>query len=187
QQVVDDSHTAWTTTGSWTLGDNPGYDGDVHFSPAGNGSSAATWSFPVVPGKTYRVAATWTAWSNRASDAPFTIASGGATLGTPSVDQRRAPSGFTGAGGSWQSLGTFVATGPVLTVTLSNDADGYVIADAILLQLVTTGSAASADTRDPVATSSDGVAPPSAVASDDSSRALPASTVAAMTTKSLSA
>ncbi len=183
QQIVDDSDPAWTTTGSWTLGYSPGYEGDVHFSAAGNGSSTATWSFAVVPGQTYNVAATWTAQSNRATNAPYTVASGGATLGTVAVNQQRAPSGFTAAGGTWQGLGTFVATGPILTVTLSNQANNYVIADAILLQLVTGQSAASADLRGPGASSSGGGIVSAAAASDGSSRALTPLTVVATSIK----
>ncbi len=184
QQIVDDSDPAWTTTGSWTLGYNPGYEGDVHFSAAGTGSSTATWTFPVVPGQTYDVAATWTAYPNRATNAPYTIASGGATLGTAAVNQQLAPSGFTAAGGTWQGLGTFVATGPILTVTLSNLANGYVIADAILLQLVTGGSDASADTRAPGASSSDGATAIAGAVSDGSTQPLRAFAAAAATTSS---
>jgi hypothetical protein len=137
QQVVADTSPAFSTAGSWTPGFNlGGYSGDVKFSPAGDGSSTATWTFAVVPGQTYNLSATWTAWSNRATNAPYTIASGGTTLGTATVNQQNAPSGFTLGGVTWQGLGTFVATGSILTVTLSNNANGYVIADDMLLQLV---------------------------------------------------
>jgi hypothetical protein len=150
QQIIDDGDPAWVTAGPWTLGTNPGYQGDVHFSPAGDGSSTASWTFSVIPGQKYSVAATWTTAANRATNAPYTISSGGTTLGTATVNQQQAPSGFSDAGASWQSLGTFTATGNTLTVTLSNLANGYVIADAILLQHVssmsgkTSGQAAGA-------------------------------------------
>ncbi|MCZ9338287.1 xanthan lyase, partial [Streptomyces sp. TRM76130] len=70
----------------------------------------------------YQVAVWYTAATNRAPDAPFTVhhADGSAVV---RVDQR--------VGGSqWVVLGSyrFTADQPV-TVELSDDADGYVIAD----------------------------------------------------------
>ena len=47
----------------------------------GPGADVATWNFErLLPG-TYRVAATWTKYTNRATNAPFTIQDGETVLG----------------------------------------------------------------------------------------------------------
>jgi len=44
--------------------------------------------------------------------------------------------GFVDAGVGWTVLGTFTITGSTLTVTLTNAANEYVIADAIRIERV---------------------------------------------------
>jgi hypothetical protein len=77
------------------------------------------------------VAVTWSADPNRATNAPYTVLDGATALGTVAVNQQQAPSDFTDQGVGWKNLGTFTVTGNTLTVTLSNAANGYVIADAV--------------------------------------------------------
>src|SRR5581483_77535 len=112
-----------------------GFNGNVHYSPAGLGQATASWTFTgLTPGQ-YRVSATWTPSANRATNAPYTISDGGTTLATVTVDQTKAPASLTDLGATWQDLGgPYTVLGPTLTVRLSNAANGYVIADAIRLE-----------------------------------------------------
>ena len=51
-------------------------------------------------------------------------------LGTAAVNQQQAPSGTTFGGSTFQSLGRFPVSSGTLKVVLSDNANGYVIADA---------------------------------------------------------
>ena len=58
----------------------------------------------LTPG-TYRVSATWFAFSNRATNAPFTVLDGTTPLATVAVNQQTAPNDFNDPGATWQDLG----------------------------------------------------------------------------------
>jgi subtilisin family serine protease len=135
--IVDDGNAGFTSVGEWTRWTNQGYLGDVDESLPGTGADVATWTFAgLTPGE-YRVAATWTPYINRASDAPFAIFDGQTQLATVAVDQRVAPAGFVHEGASWQDLGgTHAITGSTLSVTLSDDANGRLNADAIYVKRI---------------------------------------------------
>jgi hypothetical protein len=137
--IVDDANTGFATTGSWSTVTGAGYGGESQTAPAGTGTSTGTWSFVVTPG-TYRVSATWTTDPSRATNVPFSVYQSGTMAGSFAVDQQDAPSTFTAAGVSWQDLGGPVTvTGNTLVVTLSNNANGVVDADAIRIERLTTG------------------------------------------------
>ena len=88
--------------------------------PAGT----ATWAFSVPTGGTFDLYGWWTGGSNRASDAPYTVSYGSFSQ-TIDVNQ-------TVQTGAWNHIGTFTFAGSTSgTVVLGNDANGYVIADAI--------------------------------------------------------
>jgi uncharacterized protein (DUF1800 family) len=128
--------------GTWTAVAGAGFQRAVHTSPAGKGENTATWSFAgLIPGQ-YRVSATWTAGTNRATNAPYNIVEGYRTLATVVVNQQQAPSHFSDAGVAWHDLGgegnLFTVTGYTLTVTLSNAASGVVVADAVRVERVNT-------------------------------------------------
>ncbi len=137
------------TVGAWThyTGAPPhgvqGFQGDIHFAPREFGFARAAWRFPVTPGN-YRVSATWHPDPNRAKNSPFTVldgnaddvAYGGAALSTVRLNQELSPNDFSDMGVGWENLGTFRVTGDRLTVWLTNDADEYVIADAIRVERV---------------------------------------------------
>src|SRR5205823_3630175 len=100
-------------------------------------TETATWTFSgLAPGQ-YGVAATWVGYkASAATNAPFAVADG-TTLLTPSpvrVDQTVDAAGFGDGASAWQSLGTFTVTGSTLVVQLTNDANGYVSADAVRVQ-----------------------------------------------------
>ncbi|MEZ6053309.1 MAG: hypothetical protein R3C02_18280, partial [Planctomycetaceae bacterium] len=72
-------------------------------------------------------------FANRATDAPFTAYNGvgGPVLGSIDVNKQQAPNDFSSFGGNWKNLMTVLVTEGTLVVELTNEADGYVIADAI--------------------------------------------------------
>ena len=130
-QIIDNGDAGFSQSGFTSYGQ--GYLGDIHFTAAGNGSDTATWTFDVIPGE-YEIAATWTRHGNRAKDAPYTILNGSTPLATIDVNQEQNPNDFSDAGGSWERLGTYNITGSQLVVRLTDDADQYVIADAIRIE-----------------------------------------------------
>ena len=128
--IIDNDDPGFSTFVRWSRTSDPrGFRSDVRSRPAGSGRATATWDFLVNPG-TYLVSATWTPFSNRATNAPFVI-NNGVTLGRVTVNQQLAPNDRTDAGHDWEDLSVFTVNGNRLTVTLSDDADGRVVADAI--------------------------------------------------------
>ncbi len=114
------------TTGTWNTSTSvSGYtQNNYSHSAAGSGENVITWQLPVAQSGVYEIYAHWTAHANRASNATFEVTAGGQTTSVV-VDQRV-------NGGSYQLLGAFNLTAGD-TISLSNDADGYVIADGILV------------------------------------------------------
>ena len=97
----------------------------IAVAPSGSDGSQATWTHLVeAPGR-YRVQARWTAQSNRASNARYTIEHRDGT-DQISVDQRQ-------GGGQWHLLDEYPLTADS-RITLSSQADGYVIADTVRIQ-----------------------------------------------------
>ncbi|MBY0266581.1 MAG: DUF2778 domain-containing protein [Burkholderiales bacterium] len=86
--------------------------------------ATATWTPAVPAAGSYKVYARWTAHPNRATDAKYTVThAGGDTLVTVNQEQNN---------GSWVLLGTFnLAPGQGHKVSLTDQANGFVIADAI--------------------------------------------------------
>jgi hypothetical protein len=100
-----------------------------HNSP-GTGSSTATWIPDITNLGDYEVYAWWTSGGSRATDAPYTINYDGGSE-TVYVNQKT-------DGSQWNLLGTYTfAAGTSGSIVLSDDANGYVIADAVRLQELT--------------------------------------------------
>ena len=97
----------------------------VMLVPAGAAPNTATWTLSVATPGSYQVYARWTQHPNRASDAKYTVthASGGTVV---TVNQEA-------GGGNWNLLGTFDFNAGNATVGLTDQANGYVIADAVML------------------------------------------------------
>lgn len=133
--VADDIYPPWgafSTTGDWRTFTGQGFGGDVQFAAPGDTSAVATWKFTVEPG-TYRVSATWFPYSNRATNAPFAVIAD--VTETVRINERLAPYSREDAGVSWQDLTkSIVVSGDTLLVTVSGDADGYVVADGIRVE-----------------------------------------------------
>ncbi len=139
-QIVDDGDAKFSTVGTWKMVDNPGArDGDLDHRSAGAGDQIARWEFTgLVPGN-YRVSTTWLPFSNRALDAPYIIRDGvgGTALDSVFVNQKLAPDDFTDDGSDWENLTVVEITSGTLVVELSNLASGFVIADAVRIELTT--------------------------------------------------
>ena len=70
-------------------------------------------------------------WPNEASNAPFKVYDGSTLLATVTVNQKANPAGTQIGTSVFQSLGNFTIASGTLKVVLSNNANGYVIADAL--------------------------------------------------------
>jgi RHS repeat-associated protein len=98
---------------------------------AGIGLNTFTWTLAVPSAGTYHAYARWTQHPNRATNAKYTVnPASGAQVITVNMEQ---------GGGSWSLLGSFDFNSGPTTISLSDDADDHVIADAVML--VPTGAA----------------------------------------------
>ncbi|MBX9965090.1 MAG: IPT/TIG domain-containing protein [Burkholderiales bacterium] len=132
-QVSNDGASGYSTTGTWTSWTGQGYGNNVQESRASDAASVATWQFTGLASGQYRVSATWSAYTNRASNAPFSINGGVAVL----INQQQAPNDFTANGANWENLGVVNITAGTLSVSLSNvGVNGNVIADAIRIERI---------------------------------------------------
>ncbi|MFV2070354.1 MAG: choice-of-anchor D domain-containing protein, partial [Pirellulales bacterium] len=121
----------------WTGQGFAGGDGvkDVSEALPGGAAQTAVWTFNgLSDNTTYRVSATWTAYSNRATDAPYTIGGIDGPDVTFDINQKLAPNDFTESGVNWEDLAIVRTDGTTLTITLTDLADGNVIADAIRIE-----------------------------------------------------
>ncbi|MFY9255342.1 MAG: hypothetical protein WAO83_17960, partial [Fuerstiella sp.] len=130
-QIIDNGDSGHTSNGF--INSSAGYKSDQSYTAAGNGSNVSTWTFSVAPG-TYRVSTTWLAYAYRATDAPFTIYDGDTIVGQRDINQKVAPNDFNDDGTAWEDIATVTITGTTLTVKLTNDANSFVVADAIRIE-----------------------------------------------------
>jgi len=103
------------------------YGSSFASNESGAGTETATWTPDITTAGEYDVYAMWCAYSNRASDAPYTIYYDG---GSETVDVNQQING-----GQWNYLGTYTfAAGTSGSIVLSDGGNGYVIADAVKLE-----------------------------------------------------
>jgi hypothetical protein len=131
--IIDDGNVNYV--GSWTVGASPGFSGSEYrfASTAAGGTSTATFRPNIAVAGAYDVFIWYISGSNRATNAPWTIAYDGGSV-TQSVNQTANPSG-------WFKIANAkpFATGTNGYVRLSNDtglAGRVVIADAVKLVYV---------------------------------------------------
>ena len=131
-EVIDNTDLEFSVTGNWeSSSDTPGYYGsDYRFSSGGTGANSATWSFEIVSPETegvaYAIEARWTAHSKAAANTAYTIYLDGQEVAKVLVDQ--------GAnGGQFTPLGVFNLVPGVLEIVVTDNASGYVTADAVRL------------------------------------------------------
>jgi RHS repeat-associated protein len=116
-----------TVVGSWDYGQVPGSYLWVHRyrqgTTSGTGASI-TWTPTITQSQSYRVYTRWTAGTDRATNAVYTVHhAGGSTAIT--VNQRQ-------LGSQWNLLGTFQMTpGQNHRVVITDQGNGVVIADAV--------------------------------------------------------
>jgi hypothetical protein len=148
--VVDNGDPAYgCTNGSLWTGYAQAWDGELQQLEGGT-TERATWSVDVEPGL-YEVAVSWSAYTNRATNAPYTISAAegsGLTTWTGTLNQRymaQQNQGGTGAGtvqvnGTWFQYLTRTFEVPALskslTVEVTNGGNGKIIADAVFVRRV---------------------------------------------------
>jgi hypothetical protein len=125
--IVDDTDAAYV--GEWSSGGtSESYDADNHYHQAGTGDNTATYAPDFPQAGDYDVYAWWTVHSNRATNAPYTINHNGGS-DTVLINQEL-------GGGGWTYLDTYAFNaGTGGSVLLTDEADEYVIADAVKFQL----------------------------------------------------
>ena len=133
--LVDNSDAQNVTfTGAWATAETAGglFGFDYATSAPGTGQDTAEWTLHIPQDGSYEVFARWPEVTGAATDATYTVAHDAGS--TPvAADQSIQP-------GEWVSLGTFGFTaGEQGGITLTDDADGTVVADAVKLVRDTTG------------------------------------------------
>jgi hypothetical protein len=153
--VLDNGGPGYAETGSGWTDWAAGYNGGLRFHAAGSGANTASWQMSGLPPGTYTVQATWNGSSNHPSNAPYSIYDGNTLLTTVLVDQRPNPSGVLIGGVTFQTLGTVQISSGTLRVVLSDNCDGYVVADAVRIVPVSlTGGGQSIQSSTPQQTRS---------------------------------
>jgi len=124
--TIDDTEASYV--GTWDVSTTTaGYYGSGYrYHTAGSGSNRATFSFSIAEAAEYEVFARWTSASNRATDAPYTV---NHADGSTTVDKNQEVNN-----GQWVSLGSYDYDVGVYSVVLSDNANGVVIADAVMLE-----------------------------------------------------
>ena len=130
--LIDDGDPGYSNTGAnwdqWSSG-HP-FQGDYRENENGAGSDKASWEFGGLEAGWYEVLVTWGS-EGWATDAPYTVLDGETVLATVRVNQKNDPSGAVFEGVPWESLGVFSIASGALRVDLSDDADEWVVADAV--------------------------------------------------------
>ena len=125
--VIDNA--SGSAVGTWPVSTSvSGYEAaNYQHHAAGTGSNTFTWSTGTTTTGDYNVYAKWTAHANRASNATYTVTH---TTGTAPVTVNQ-----QAQGGEWVLLGQFNLDS-TSQVSLSDNANGYVIADGIMIEPV---------------------------------------------------
>src|SRR5207302_1774483 len=105
--------------------------GSLHFIGPGIGANTATWQTSGLAAGSYDVQLTWVAQGNRASNATYQIYDGSTLRKTVTVNQQLTPVGVVFNNWPFQSTGIVSISSGTLKVVLSDQANGYVIADAV--------------------------------------------------------
>jgi hypothetical protein len=159
-RIVDDGDGGFQASAGFVAFAGQGFQNDVAFADPGAGAESAAWTFTDLTPGLYRVSATWSIHPNRATNAPFTVFDGHTALGTVRLNQELAPDDFPVSGANWKNLGgPFIISGSVLTVQLTDNANEYVIADAIRVERLASDPVRTLDDGDAGTTFSAGFFP----------------------------
>ena len=128
EMVTDNSDRNVSSSGEWPTGGNvSGHWGtNFYINDAGTGADVFTWHPNIPESGEYEVYARWTAGNSRATNAPYTVhhAAGCTTV---RVNQKS-------GGGKFHLLGVFtLAPGANHRIELSDDSDGWVVADSVMI------------------------------------------------------
>jgi hypothetical protein len=131
--IIDDGQAGYAEAGGgWAYGGLAGgYLGDYRYKGSGSGTGTATWTFSGLSSGSYQVYTTWTAHTNRATNAPYTVFDNATALATVKLNQQAAPNDDIYSGQPWESIGTFTISSGILKVRLTDLANGVVVADAV--------------------------------------------------------
>jgi hypothetical protein len=144
--ILDDGNAGYSNSGSWRARTSAaGIGGDFRESTKGSGQDVATWSLNGLPknaDREYEVFVHWVPQSTLATNAPFVIYDNKTVVGGKRINEQRAPFGDEAAGVIWQSLGKVKINSGTLKVTLGDNANGTVVADAVRIVPVTPSPAA---------------------------------------------
>ena len=123
--IIDNGSPGTSTTGTWPASTAvTGFEGSNYQTrQAGTGSNLYTWTTTLPSAGNYKIYARWTSDPNRATNASYTIQTQGGNQ-TTTVNQQLNTA-------SWQLLGTYAMTTSA-AVTLTDQANGYVVADAVM-------------------------------------------------------
>jgi|Deesub1362A_J573_1020465.scaffolds.fasta_scaffold13182_1 hypothetical protein len=129
-KVKDNLEASYSGTWPTSTSEAGYYGSNFQYHDKGTGSNTFTWSFVINISGNYDVWTRWTAWNSsefpdRASNAPYTIYYYG---GSDTVLKNQQTGAYR-----WQKLGTYYYEAGTYSVVLSDDADGSVIADAVIL------------------------------------------------------
>ena len=128
-----------TFVGSWSAYTGSGsFNGEpLYYDAAGTGTNKAIWEFTgLTPGATYYLGLDWNPSSNRATDTPWTVddSNGTTVLATGTMNQLASAVGPIAGTVPFNWLGDgYTPSGTTLTITITDNANGYVIADAAYL------------------------------------------------------
>jgi len=126
--IVDDSASTAFFDGPWQHSTRyKGYVGEgYHYIPKGQGDNSAVWNLELI--NYFDIYVRWTSSGGRASNARYEVhhlgESNRLVVSRVTVDQRS-------GGGKWFKLGTYKMSSLTGRVEVSDDADGYVIVDAV--------------------------------------------------------
>src|SRR5262249_7601072 len=128
--IVDNGQAGYSEAGSGWQGWSAGYGGTLRYHAAGTGANTASWQISL-PSGYYKVQATWNGDLTHADNAPYSIYDGTTFLQTVAVNQRSDPVGDLVGNIKFQTLATVQVTSGTLRVVLSDNANGYIVADAV--------------------------------------------------------
>ncbi|MBW0146432.1 golvesin C-terminal-like domain-containing protein [Marinobacter arenosus] len=133
EHIIDREDIGFYADGDWRVSSSiSGYQGsDYLIVPPGQGNNVATWNLNII--RTFDIYAKWSSTSRRGSNVKYTVHHldnrNNLVTETVVVDQRE-------NGGEWFKLGTYRMSTLTGRVTVNDDADGYVVADAVLFREV---------------------------------------------------
>ena len=137
-QIRDNESAAFSRSGIWSEIDPYAgwYRDNVVYAVPGE-PAVAEWRFDELGTGAYTVSATWRPYSSgRASNAPYEIWIDDRLAFAVTADQRVTPADGLAQGYHWQQLGDafWISGRQSLRVRLTNESDGFVVADAVRLE-----------------------------------------------------